>query len=87
MASGHRTWLQGLLAELARDAGVRDPVGVGRRLALLYDGALIGASMDGDPAVPAMARGLAERLLDEELGAVRRPRSTSKRRPRRTSSK
>ncbi len=53
MASGHRTWLPGL-AELARDAGVRDPVGVGRRLALL-DGALIGASMDGDPAVPAMA--------------------------------
>ncbi len=43
-AAQHRRRLQQRLTDLARAAGARDAEQVGRRLALLYDGAAIGAS-------------------------------------------
>jgi len=65
--SDSRTWLRDLFTELARDAGAADPVELGRRLVLLYDGATVSAAMDHDPGAPAHARALATELLDRAL--------------------
>jgi AcrR family transcriptional regulator len=60
-----RGWLRGVLTGLAREAGAKDPELVGRRLALLYEGAVVGASMGDDArAAAADARGMAVELLD-----------------------
>jgi AcrR family transcriptional regulator len=59
-----RAWTRGLYTELARQAGVSDPDEVGRRLVLLYDGAMVGAAMEGGAAAAKVARAMAEELLD-----------------------
>jgi len=59
-----RAWVRSLFNELARDLGARDPERTGRRLALLYDGAMTGASRDSDPSVAQEARSMAGELLD-----------------------
>jgi AcrR family transcriptional regulator len=83
VAAAHRAWRCQLFAELARDLGVRDPVDTGRQLSLLYDGALVTASMDADADAPTMARGLAEQLLDAPLVTKKAaPRPRTKRAPR-----
>ena len=69
--SDSRGWLRDLLIALAREAGAADPVTLGRRLVLLYDGATIGASMDGDLNSAAEARAMAVALLDEHLPRAR----------------
>ena len=55
------------LADLARDAGARDPEQVGRRLALLYDGAAIRAFVDDDPAPTADAYAIAAAILRDAI--------------------
>jgi AcrR family transcriptional regulator len=65
--SDSRAWLRDLFIALARDAGAADPDTLGRQLVLLYDGATIGASMDGDVAAAAEARAMAAALLDQQL--------------------
>jgi len=62
-----RAWLRDLLIELAREAGAPDPTTLGRQLVLLYDGATIGASMDGDVSAAAEAKAMAVALLDQQL--------------------
>ncbi|HEY4393528.1 MAG TPA: TetR/AcrR family transcriptional regulator [Polyangia bacterium] len=64
-----RSWTAALFTELARDAGVAQPARLGRQLVLLYDGAMVGASMDRSPDAPAVAREMAEVLLDAEAPA------------------
>ncbi|HVT06639.1 MAG TPA: TetR/AcrR family transcriptional regulator [Polyangia bacterium] len=59
-----RQWTGRLFTGLARDLGAPDPASLGRQLMLIYDGALLGASMDRDPRVVRQARALAESLLD-----------------------
>jgi AcrR family transcriptional regulator len=66
-----RGWTRGLYTDLAREAGVADPEEVGRRLMLFYDGAMVGAAMDGGPAAAKMARAMAEELLDAYAPAAR----------------
>lgn len=73
-----RAWTRGLYADLAREAGATDPEEIGRRLMLLYDGAMVGAAMDGGAAAAKLARAMAEELLDEHTPAKR-----SARRPKR----
>jgi AcrR family transcriptional regulator len=69
-----RDWMRSLFSELGRQAGAADPAQLGRQLVLLYDGATVGASMDGDPGRPAEARALAEALLDAQIsGRPRKP--------------
>lgn len=64
-----RGWLRQLFTDLSRDAGARKPELVGRRLALVYDGATVGAPLDPDRRlVAAEARAMAEELLDEHIG-------------------
>ena len=67
-----RGWTRGLYTDLARQAGITDPDEVGRRLMLLYDGAMVGAAMDGGAAAAKRARAMAEELLDAS-GAAARP--------------
>ena len=74
-----RGWTRGLYTDLARAAGVADPEEVGRRLTLLYDGAMVGAAMDGGAAAPKLARAMAEELLDAHPPAKRPVRRGSKR--------
>lgn len=59
-----RAWLRGVLTGLARDAGAEHPEELARQLALLYDGAAVGAQMDGESSATARARALAAALLD-----------------------
>ncbi len=59
-----RAWLRGVLTELARDAGARHPEELAQQLALLYDGAAVGAQMDGEKGSAKRARALAATLLD-----------------------
>jgi AcrR family transcriptional regulator len=72
-----RGWLRTLLTKLAREAGAEDAELVGRRLALLYDGAVVGAPLSDDPrAVAADARVMAEELLDAHVATSRKRRKT-----------
>jgi AcrR family transcriptional regulator len=77
-----RGWLRSLFVELARACGAADPDQLGRRLALLHDGASVGASMDGTPDAAAEARAVAEVLLDAQCRAAgrRAPGTASERR-------
>lgn len=70
VCASQRSWVRSLFTELARGAGVRDAEHAGRRLALLYDGAVTSSSMDRDPSLAREARAMAEELLDACAGAV-----------------
>lgn len=59
-----RRWLRTLFTELAVAAGVADPEGFARALAMLYDGATVAARMDRDPGAAAAARSAAAAILD-----------------------
>jgi AcrR family transcriptional regulator len=59
-----RAWLRGVLVDLVQAAGAEEPEKLGRRLQLLYDGASVAASIDGERGAVAEARATAEALLD-----------------------
>jgi AcrR family transcriptional regulator len=71
----YRGWLRELLAELARDAGASDPQTLARQLALIYDGAAVGARMDRDPDIAQVSRASAAALIDAAIGHARPRRS------------
>jgi AcrR family transcriptional regulator len=58
-----RAWLRSLFTELARQAKAADPELLGRQLVILYDGAALAASVDGDRNAPQAARVLAAQML------------------------
>jgi AcrR family transcriptional regulator len=67
-ADRFRAWIRGMFTDLARSAGAADPVGLGRQLHLLYDGAGLAARMDhADPRIAQTTRDAAEALLDAAL--------------------
>ncbi len=72
---GSREWLRGVFTELAAELGVADPEQLGRQLILLYEGAMMGASMERGPAPARDARRLAETLLDAQKTGGRRKTS------------
>jgi AcrR family transcriptional regulator len=69
-----RAWLRALFADLARDTGAADPERLGAELVVLYDGATVGAAMDGDASAIPRARAMAEALLDAQAAAGRPPK-------------
>jgi AcrR family transcriptional regulator len=72
VAEKYRAWLWSLFADLAREAGARDPKQVGRQLFLLYDGAAVAARMDQDRGAAARAvRSAVIALLDASVPAKR----------------
>src|SRR6202453_1684090 len=58
-----RQWVRTLFTDLAREAGVADPVELARQLHLLYDGAGVSARMDRDPSAATTARTAAAALF------------------------
>jgi AcrR family transcriptional regulator len=64
-----RAWLRNLFVGLAREAHVRKPELVGRRIQMIYDGAVIAASMERDFDAVDDARAMAKALLDAETSA------------------
>jgi AcrR family transcriptional regulator len=63
----YRSWLRGLFAELAADAGCPDPARIAKQLHLIYDGATLAGRTDGDRQDSGAVRGAAEVLLDNAL--------------------
>jgi AcrR family transcriptional regulator len=67
-ADQFRAWIRGLFTDLAEQAGAPDPVGLGRQLHLIYDGAGLAARMDHcDPGIAQPTRDAAQALLDAAL--------------------
>lgn len=64
IAEDHRSWLHGLLTELAAEGGYADPGNLARQLHYLYDGAAHSARMDHDCSAATTARAAAVALLD-----------------------
>jgi AcrR family transcriptional regulator len=60
----YRTWVRGLFAELAREAGLADADRLAGQLVMLYDGAGIAARIDRNTGAAAEARAVAEVLVD-----------------------
>ncbi len=69
---GSREWLRELFTDLARDLGTPDPTELGQQLMLVYDGAMMGASMDRDPSIARQGRLMAETLVDAAAAGRRR---------------
>ena len=68
LAAEHKQRFAERLADLAREAGARDAERVGRRLALLYDGAAAQAVVSDSAESAAEAHAMAAALLDEAIG-------------------
>jgi AcrR family transcriptional regulator len=68
-AAAHKRRFAERLADLARDAGARQPERVGRRLALLYDGAAAHAVVHDNADGAAEARMIAASILQEAIDA------------------
>ena len=62
-----RAWQRDLFVTLAREAGVGGADGLADQLMLLYDGAIVAATMDRDTSAVAVARAVATTLLDAAL--------------------
>jgi AcrR family transcriptional regulator len=73
VAEEYRAWLRSVFTDLAKAAGAGHPEGLGRQLALLYDGAAVAARMDQDRRGAATAmRSAVVALLDAAIPAKRR---------------
>jgi AcrR family transcriptional regulator len=72
MCDESRAWNLALFADLARQAGVRDPDRVAQQLRLLYDGASLSAHVDTSSTAALAARGMAELVLDQAIPRKRR---------------
>lgn len=68
-----RSSLRALFVELAEAAKADDPERLAGQLALLYDGAIVGARMDRDPEAGAVARAIAAILIDAAIDERRTP--------------
>lgn len=67
-ADQFRAWIRAMFADLAAQAGGPDPLGLGRQLHLVYDGAGLAGRMDHhDPGIAPSARLAVESLLDAAL--------------------
>jgi AcrR family transcriptional regulator len=72
VAEEYRVWLRSVFTDLAEAAGASDPKGLGRQLALLYDGTAVAARMDQDRRGAASAmRSAVTALLDAAIPARR----------------
>jgi AcrR family transcriptional regulator len=60
----HRAWVRALFADLAREAGARDPDALSAQLVLLYDGSMVGAQLDRSAAPGGAAQRAAAALVD-----------------------
>jgi AcrR family transcriptional regulator len=68
LAAEHKHRFIERLQDLAREAGAHDAERVGRRLALLYDGAAAQAVVDDSPEGVVEAHAMAAAILDDAIG-------------------
>jgi len=67
-AGRFRVWIRVMFTDLAEQAGAPNPVGLGRQLHLVYDGAGLAGRMDHhDPGIASSARDAIEALLEAAL--------------------
>ncbi len=59
-----RDWLRSLFIDLAREINAADAEQLGHQINLLYDGAMVAAQMDHDPAAALTAKTMAGALID-----------------------
>ncbi|HZZ94215.1 MAG TPA: helix-turn-helix domain-containing protein [Usitatibacter sp.] len=59
-----RGWTLALFTRLAKEAGLSNPKKAAQQLVILYDGAVVSASMDHDTHVAGTAKAMAAALLD-----------------------
>jgi AcrR family transcriptional regulator len=80
IALGTRSWMRDLFTRLATDLGADEPRAIARRLQVLYDGAMVGASMERERAVVEDARAMVEDLLEATCPrrAVKKPPGRSR---------
>jgi AcrR family transcriptional regulator len=71
----YRAWVVELFTDQAQAAGAADPGALAAQLILLYDGAAVGARMDGPSIAPTAARQAAELLVDAATKRRRRTRA------------
>ena len=65
----YRADVRGLFAELAAQAGVRDPELLASQLQMIYDGASLSVRMDHDPSVAVAQRAAAAALVQAALAS------------------
>ena len=63
----YRAWLLGLLTDLARQAGARDPDSLARQLQLVYDGAAASGRVEHDEGAARASLSAATALVDAAL--------------------
>jgi len=68
-AESYRADIRGLFAELAEQAGVRDPQALASQLQMIYDGASLSVKMDRDPNVAVAQRAAAATLVQAALAS------------------
>src|SRR5438132_9244604 len=73
VSEAHRAWLRSLFADLAREAGARNPEQLARQLMLLYDGAAVSAWMDHNSSAATAARSVASALVDAAIPLATQP--------------
>ena len=59
VCNDQRAWVRALFTDLARDLGAADAGPLGRQLGVLYDGGMMGTTMDRDPTIANEARAMA----------------------------
>jgi AcrR family transcriptional regulator len=72
-ADQFRTWIRAMFTDLAQQAGVPNPVILGRQLHFIYDGVGLAGRMDHhDPAIAPSARDAVQALLDASFKRIGR---------------
>jgi AcrR family transcriptional regulator len=62
--ASYRSWLRALFADLAAQAGARDPQALAGQLHLIYDGASLAARLDHDGSPMAACRAAVSAVID-----------------------
>ncbi|MCG8434707.1 MAG: TetR/AcrR family transcriptional regulator [Gammaproteobacteria bacterium] len=62
-----KTLVRGFIAELARQAGIKEYEKVAAELALIFEGAIVTAQVAGNPQSATLAKSMAKTLIDKAL--------------------
>jgi AcrR family transcriptional regulator len=69
-AAQHKRAIEGFVRDLAERAGAEDPRALAQELCLVMEGAYVTRQVTGDPRTSAVARRVAEAVLERHLGQI-----------------